>query len=233
MCNRNVFNLETGKVICIVPAKNEQETIYACVSDLRNIGFRVLCIDDGSSDDTALIAKSAGAVVVQHSINLGQGAAIETGIEVIRRRIINCSYIATFDADGQHHASDLLQFVEILDQNPDVGVVLGSRFLNSSSKIPRVKSLFLKLSAKLSRVTLKLQLTDRHNGLRMFRTEHCDDFRISSSGYDHADEFLRIIKLKKIKFVEAPVKITYFSDRKGQPLINGVKIFIDNILRSR
>src|SRR4051812_15310889 len=97
----------------IIPAFNEASIIGDVISDVRSVFGNVVCVDDGSRDDTADIALRAGAHVVEHPVNLGQGAAIQTGVEYARSRP-GASVFATFDADGQHRVKDLIRMIDRL-----------------------------------------------------------------------------------------------------------------------
>ncbi|MGB7740947.1 MAG: glycosyltransferase family 2 protein, partial [Steroidobacteraceae bacterium] len=120
-------------VCVVVPAFREGKVIAATVGELRSQFPNVVVVDDGSGDSTAQEARRAGAHVVCHPINLGQGAALQTGISFAVRS--GAAFVATFDADGQHHVSDLCQMVEILRREP-VDIVLGSRFLGKTESMP-------------------------------------------------------------------------------------------------
>ena len=84
----------------VIPAFNEAPVIGGVVAGVRALFPRVLVVDDASDDDTAAIARAAGAYTATHPINLGQGAALQTGFEAALAR--GARYVVTFDADGQH-----------------------------------------------------------------------------------------------------------------------------------
>jgi glycosyltransferase involved in cell wall biosynthesis len=222
-------NFSPTGIVCIVPAMNEGSVIYDTVTELVDLGLTVLCVNDCSSDDTLKNAQEAGALIVSHSLNLGQGAALETGFEIIRRGLIHCDYVATFDADGQHVASDLLRMKDILDLNPKIMVTLGSRFLEKNDQVPLLKKIMLKSAARIGKLTYKLDISDRHNGIRLFRKEFLSYHRIDNPGYGHADEFLDTIHRCGLRFEEVPVTINYsvYSRSKGQPMINAIRLIFD------
>src|ERR1700757_4573840 len=97
----------------VIPAFNEAAVIGEVIADLRAVFDHVVCVDDGSTDETGDIAMRAGAHLVRHPINVGQGAAIQTGVEYARARP-GARVFATFDADGQHRVKDLAAMVERL-----------------------------------------------------------------------------------------------------------------------
>lgn len=218
----------------IVPAFNEAKVIGDVITDLRQTFAHVVCVDDGSRDDTAEIALRAGAHVVRHPVNLGQGAAIQTGVEYARRQP-GAAVFVTFDADGQHRVKDVLAMIERLSTG-DVDVVVGTRFSGSTvSHTPPLKKLILRTAAWLSPSSHRLGLTDAHNGLRAFNKTVADNLNLTMSGMSHASEFVKLIVENNWRVAEEPVEILYteYSMSKGQPLLNGVNIVFDGFLRGR
>lgn len=218
----------------IVPAFNEAQVIGEVVAELRSRFPHVVCVDDGSRDSTAEIALRAGAHVVVHPVNLGQGAAIQTGVEYARSQP-SATVFATFDADGQHRVADVLTMVDRLSRG-DVDVVIGTRFAASTvTHTPPLKRLILRAAAWLSPASRRLGLTDAHNGLRVFNRTVADNLALTMSGMSHASEFVSLIDENGWRVAEEPVEILYtdYSMSKGQPLLNGVNIVFDGFLRGR
>jgi glycosyltransferase involved in cell wall biosynthesis len=191
-------------------------------------------VDDGSADDTGEIARRAGAHLVRHPINLGQGAAIQTGVEYARKQP-GAQIFATFDADGQHRVKDLATMVDRLRAG-DVDVVIGTRFgAQRGARPPFVKRIVLQTAARLSRRGRRLGLTDTNNGLRVFNKKVADGLDITMSGMSHANEFIMLIDENHWRVTEEPIEVLYteYSMSKGQPLLNGVNIIFDGFLRGR
>ena len=218
----------------VIPAFNEAAVIGEVVADVRSVFDNVVCVDDGSTDDSGEIARRAGAHLVRHPINLGQGAAIQTGVEYARKQP-GAQVFATFDGDGQHRVKDLAAMVDRLGAE-DVDVVIGTRFgANGGTRPPLVKRLVLRTAARLSRRGRRLGLTDTNNGLRVFNKKVADGLDITMSGMSHANEFIMLIAENHWRVVEQPVEVLYtdYSKSKGQPLLNGVNIIFDGFLRGR
>ena len=219
----------------VIPAFNEASVIGDVISDVRSIFDHVVCVDDGSSDDTGEVALRAGAHSVRHPVNLGQGAAIQTGVEYARRQP-GAAVFATFDADGQHRVKDVIRMVDRLSAE-DVDLVIGTRFADPGvvSRTPLLKRLVLRSAAAVSRRSRKLGLTDAHNGLRVFNKKVADALNLTMSGMSHADEFIALAYENHWRVTEEPVEILYteYSMSKGQPLLNGVNIIFDGWLRGR
>src|ERR1700753_1301717 len=176
----------------VIPAFNEAAVIGEVIADVRSVFDHVVCVDDGSADDTGEVARRAGAHWVRHPINLGQGAAIQTGVEYARKRS-GARVFATFDADGQHRVKDVSAMIERLVAE-DVDIVIGTRFgAPQGSRPPFLKRIVLRTAARLSRRGRRLGLTDTNNGLRVFNKTVADGLDITMIGMSHATEFIMLI----------------------------------------
>ncbi|MEO1384254.1 MAG: glycosyltransferase family 2 protein, partial [Bacteroidota bacterium] len=89
----------------IIPAYNEARVVRSVIVELLHAGYQVIVVDDGSTDDTGRVLKDLSLVYVAHALNLGQGAALETGMEMARR--LEADYVIHFDADGQHPLEEI------------------------------------------------------------------------------------------------------------------------------
>jgi glycosyltransferase involved in cell wall biosynthesis len=238
----NLVSIETHYpgVWIVIPAFNEAAVIGEVVADVRSVFDHVVCVDDGSRDGTGEIARRAGAHLVRHPINLGQGAAIQTGVEFARGQP-GAQVFATFDADGQHRVKDVAAMVERLTAD-DVDIVIGTRFATRDGSRPPdakgppfLKRIVLRTAVLLSPRGRRLGLTDTNNGLRVFNKTVADALDITMSGMSHANEFILLIAENRWRVVEEPVEVLYteYSKSKGQPLLNGVNIIFDGFLRGR
>jgi glycosyltransferase involved in cell wall biosynthesis len=224
---------ETLDAWIVVPAFNEAGVIGDVITALRSVFTNVVCVDDGSADGTGDIALRAGAHLVSHPVNLGQGAAIQTGVEYARSQP-GSRVFATFDADGQHRVEDLVTMIDRLRRD-DVDIVIGTRFGAGVSRPPLLKRVVLQTAVRLSRRGRTLGLTDSNNGLRVFNKTVADGLDITMSGMSHATEFVMLIAENHWRVAEQPVEVLYtdYSQSKGQPLLNGVNIIVDGFLRRR
>ena len=224
---------ETLDVWIVVPAYNEAGVIGDVIRQLRSVFANVVCVDDGSADDTGDIALRAGAHLVRHPVNLGQGAAIQTGVEYARSRP-GAQIFATFDADGQHRVNDVLAMIDRL-HSESADIVIGTRFGPGVSRPPLLKRVVLQTAATLSPRGRRLGLTDTNNGLRVFNKTVADRLDITMNGMSHAGEFILLIDENRWRVAEQPVEVLYteYSSAKGQPLLNGVNIIVDGILRGK
>ncbi|QUR69201.1 glycosyltransferase family 2 protein [Mycobacterium spongiae] len=222
----------------VIPAFNEAAVFGDVVADVRSVFDHVVCVDDGSADATGEIALRAGAHLLRHPVNLGQGAAIQTGVEYARQQP-GARIFATFDADGQHRVKDLATMVDRLSAG-GVDIVIGTRFGRppgkaSATRPPLVKRVVLQTAALLSRRGRRLGLTDTNNGLRVFNKTVADGLNITMNGMSHATEFIMLIDENHWRVAEEPVEVLYteYSRSKGQPMLNGVNIILDGFLRGR
>jgi glycosyltransferase involved in cell wall biosynthesis len=230
-----VTQMHYPDVWIVIPAFNEAAVIGEVIADVRSVFDHVVCVDDGSTDGSGEIARRAGAHLVRHPINLGQGAAIQTGVEYARKQP-GARFFATFDADGQHRVKDVAAMIDRLCGD-DVDVVIGTRFgqQEGDSRPPFFKRMVLQTAARLSARGRRLGLTDTNNGLRVFNKKVADGLNITMSGMSHANEFVTLIAENHWRVVEQPVEVLYteYSKSKGQPLLNGVNIIFDGFLRGR
>ncbi|WP_204366234.1 glycosyltransferase family 2 protein [Afipia sp. OHSU_II-C1] len=175
-------------------------------------------------------ARNAGATVCRHPVNLGQGAALQTGIDYALSR--GADHIVTFDADGQHRPIDAADMVKILDSGR-FDVVLASRFLGHTVGMQLSKRLLLKLATLYTRVTTGLEISDTHNGLRVFSANAARKIRIRQNRMAHASEILELISKLGLRYTEAPCTIIYtdYSMAKGQRMVGAVSILKDLLVR--
>ncbi|MCZ2402804.1 glycosyltransferase family 2 protein [Paenarthrobacter sp. Z7-10] len=210
---------------------NEASVVGSVIEGLLPVFPHIVCVDDGSSDGSQGVARRAGAVVVQHPINLGQGAGLQTGIEyALQDPELEC--IVTFDADGQHRVEDA-QAMAARVLSGEAEIVLGSRFLDHRTKLSPAKRLVLRTAAAQSRLATGMALTDAHNGLRAFNAELAGKIQLTQNRMAHASELVHQLARIKPVWVEHPVEIIYtdYSKSKGQSLLNAVNILAELFFR--
>lgn len=218
-------------VAFVVPVYNEAKVIGGVIKEILEHCTQVVCVNDGSRDNSAAEIVAAGGYLVDHPINMGQGAALQTGIE-FARLLPGVDYIVTFDADGQHRVDDALHMLEILESE-GVDIVLGSRFRGRTTNMSNLKRAVLKMAVRFTNLTSGVKLTDAHNGLRAFNRHVADTMEITAPDMTHASEIIDLISRNGYTYVEAPVTIDYtdYSVQKGQPVLNAVNIAVDTLLR--
>jgi polyprenyl-phospho-N-acetylgalactosaminyl synthase len=222
---------QKDKIFVVIAAFNEARVIGSVATQVRGLGYSTVVVDDGSKDGTPLEALGAGAFVIEHPFNLGQGAALQTGIDFALRH--GAQVIVTFDADGQHSATDIARLVQALERG-HADFALGSRFLDNSSDIPASRRLLLKAAVVFTRLTTGLKLTDAHNGLRAMTRRGAQAIRLRQNRMAHASEMLSQIAASGLPYVEHPVTIQYttYSLAKGQKAKDSVMILMDLVSKA-
>lgn len=218
------------KVTVVIPAWNEEDVIASVIQGVKKYVQTIVVVDDASSDQTAERARSAGADVLSHIINRGQGAALKTGIDYAL--LCGSDVIVTFDADGQHRPEEIERIVEPVVKG-DVDVVLGSRFLGKNPLgIPFMRRTVLKGGIWFTRMISPIHITDTHNGFRAFSAKAARVIRIRQDRMAHASEIIDEIAYHKLRFCEVPVTVSYtnYSIKKGQSSLNFIEISVKFIL---
>lgn len=225
------MNGANDDVCVIVPMYNEASTVASVVTALRESFSRIVCVDDGSTDGSQEIARAAGATVLRHAVNQGQGAALQTGFDYVLR-LTDAAYAVTFDADGQHVVSDAVRMVETARETRS-DVILASRFAGTSTAMPTARRLVLKAGIRFTQWTAKLDVTDTHNGLRVLNRNALTRIRLTMPRMAYASEFLSAIVPAGLTYVEVPTTVNYtdYSRGKGQSNINAVNILFDLAVR--
>ncbi|MDP2631809.1 MAG: glycosyltransferase family 2 protein [Candidatus Uhrbacteria bacterium] len=215
------------RIVAVIPAYNEENRVHAAVADVARFVDAVIVIDDGSSDNTVSEAEKAGAYVLIHPVNRGQGAAIQTGTDYALD-VLDADIIVHFDADGQMSGEDIKSIIQpIIEGSADV--VLGSRFLGLKSNMPFGRLITNRLSWLFTLLVSGIKVTDAHNGFRAFGRHAAEEIRITLNRMAHASEILDQIKVRKLRYVERPVSIKYSSETlaKGQSFFNGFTVLKD------
>jgi len=219
-------------VFVIVAAHNEGRVIESSIQPLVDRGYSVVVVDDASTDDTSARCRHLPVYLLRHPINLGQGAALQTGMSFALRQ--GARYLVHFDADGQHRAEDIDVLVSPL-RDGEADVVLGSRFLRRADRdaVPVRRRLVLRVGVMVNGLLTGLWLSDAHNGMRAFTAGAAARIDLRENRFAHASEILNQIRQSRLRCVERPTTIRYteYSMEKGQSALNGVKIVIDLLLR--
>lgn len=214
----------------ILPAYNEGRQIAATLTSLQNKGYdNIIVVDDGSSDHTFEAARAMGVHVVQHSINLGAGAATSTGIEVALRN--HADVIVTFDADGQHAPEDIFDVVKpILCGEADA--VFGCR--DYDKEMPKLRRYANIAGNILTWAISGLYVSDSQSGMKAFSRRAAAEIHISASGYEFCSEIFREIHYKQIRWKEVPIQAIYtdYSKSKGQSFARGIATASKLVVRS-
>lgn len=230
--NINDADFLDKEVFVIIPAYNEGSVLGQTVDELLPYGFQVAVIDDGSSTPASTHLQNRTVHYLRHITNLGQGAALQTGIEYALLK--GAKAVVHFDADGQHSPSLISNLLGPIRRG-ECDIALGSRFINKKDRcsVPRIKQVLLKAGVCISWLFAGLWLTDTHNGFRALSQEAARQIKLTENGYAHATEILERIRKSGLRVKEVPTTIRYteYSLSKGQSVFNSINIFFDLLLR--
>jgi glycosyltransferase involved in cell wall biosynthesis len=213
-----------------VPAYNEGRVITDTVERLLAAGYQVVVVDDGSSDETMEVRRLP-IVYLRHPVNLGQGAALQTGMTYALRA--GADIAVHFDADGQHDCGQIERLIApIVDGEADV--VFGSRFLRQQDReqVPWKKRILLRGGILVSWAMTGMLLSDTHNGFRAMSRRALERVQLQENGFAHATEIMQRVREGGMRYVEVPITISYsaYSQQKGQRLSGSLSILFDLIM---
>jgi len=215
------------KIAVGLPAYNEEKNIAAIIIKLKQITDTIIVCDDGSSDLTSKIASELGAMTVVHQKNMGYGAAIASLFS--KAREIGVDVLITFDADGQHRLDDIKVVMEpILKDEADI--VIGSRFLNESSNVPKYRKIGIKTITGLTNVTSGSKITDAQSGFRAYNSKVLQDIAPSEHNMGVSTEILIKAAKSKMRIVEVPITILYDGDTSTHnPVSHGSSVIFSTL----
>ena len=214
-------------IVIGVPAYNEEKNIAKIILKLQPLADMILVCNDGSSDLTGPIAEKMGAVVINHPKNLGYGGAIRSIF--FKARELHADILVTFDADGQHRVEDITNVIQpISDNNADI--VIGSRFLDNSTNIPKYRKVGIETITKLTNVSSDIKVTDSQSGFRAYNKKVLEEINPSDLGMGVSTEILIKANNKKFRISEVPIKVLYEGDTSTHnPVSHGVSVVMSTM----
>lgn len=217
----------TSKTALIVPVYNEEKVITKVLRDLQSKAqsnnYLIIVIDDGSTDKTLERVQSLKKIVIlRHLINMGQGAAVRTGLTYARR--VGCNYAVTMDSDGQHDTMDVLKLAKLI-QNSEYDMIVGSRLIDSKG-MPWYRIAGNKFLGTITFLLFGVNVSDSQSGMRALNASALDTLHFSSNRYAFCSEMIWQAKRAGLKTGEAPIKAIYtdYSLKKGQRNIDALPI---------
>ena len=220
-----------NNIYILMPVYNEEKVVGNIIEELNKTFDKILVVNDGSTDRSKEIIQDYDVTLINHPINLGQGASIKTGIEYIIK-YTDAKSIITFDADGQHEVKDALNFAKKIEEINEE-IIFGSRFLGYQNNIPILKRLLLRIAVFITNYLYSMNLTDTHNGLKAIKRSCLEKLEIDIEGYAFETEIIMNISKKNISYIELPTdtKYTEYSKNKGQSIFNSIIIFEEILMR--
>ena len=218
------------EIFVIIPCYNEAAVIRNTVIEVLRHGYNVVIIDDSSKDNSKNELKGLPVYYLRHRVNLGQGAALQTGIDFALKK--GAKYFVTFDADGQHDSDDIPGMIALLEKEK-ADIVFGSRFLpGSKTNVSRSRSFALNLGRYINYFTSGIMLSDSFNGMRIFSKQAAEKIKLTENRMSHPAQLLMLTAASKLKYTEYPVAVHYsdYSKNKGLKNKDGIKIIIEILL---
>ena len=211
------------KITVGIPAYNEEKNIAGIIEKLSGIADTVIVCNDGSSDNTGKIAEKMGAIVINHSKNLGYGGAIRSLF--LKARDLGSDLLITLDSDGQHRIEDVLPVAEPIISN-QADMVIGSRFLDGNQEnIPKYRKAGIKIITKLANVSLEESVSDSQSGFRAYSKKILSEITPSENGMGVSNELLLKSNKKGFKIAEVPILVSYEGDTSTQnPISHGASV---------
>lgn len=193
------------KICVIIPAYNEEKTIRELIRSVKRYIADVLVVNDGSSDETEEVSKGAGASVINFKENIGKGTALKVGFDYVLKN--NYDAVITMDADGQHSAGDIINFID--DALPsDVSVVVGNRMADPED-MPTARFITNLFMSLIISAICRQNIPDTQCGFRLIKCDLLKDMRLVSSNYEIESELLIKASRLHTKIVSVPIKSVY------------------------
>jgi glycosyltransferase involved in cell wall biosynthesis len=217
-------------IFVIIPCYNEAFVIRNTVSSVLEKGYSVVVVDDCSKDNSKKELVNLPVYYLRHRVNLGQGAALQTGISFAMKK--GAEYFVTFDADGQHDCNDIEGMIKLIELSK-TDIVFGSRFLSGSkTNVSGSRSFVLNVARYVNYLVSGILLSDAYNGLRLFNRKAAGELHLTENKMAHATQIQMLVVKKKLRYAEYPNSIHYneYSKGKGLKNLDGIKIFFEIFL---
>jgi len=215
------------QIVIGIPAYNEEKNIAKIIVKLQNITNKIIVCNDGSTDLTSEIADKMGAIMINHPKNLGYGAAIKSLFS--KARELDADVLITFDADGQHRIEDINKVLEPIEHN-NADIVIGSRFLDNTIKIPAYRKLGINIITKMSNITTKKKITDSQSGFRAYNKKSLQEIIPSDNGMGVSTEILIKANKKSLRVIEVPIIILYEGETSTHnPMSHGISVMLSTM----
>lgn len=216
--------MKDESIYVVIPAKDEGRYIQSLIKQIKDLGFKnIVVVNDQSIDRTKTLAEEISDIVVlDHVINLGPGAATQTGIAHAVSK--NADMILTIDADLQHNPKDLIRLRNHL-QKSQADLVIGSRFIGKN-EIPISRIFYNKVGNFVSFLLTGKMLTDSQSGLKAISGNLARSLNLSYDGFEFCMEIIKQASHTNAKIDEIPVDVRYTKETtsKGQNLMSCINM---------
>jgi glycosyltransferase involved in cell wall biosynthesis len=216
-----------GPILAVIPAHDEDRFLASVILKARRFVDLVLVIDDGSTDETAWLAETAGAKVIRQPQNQGKAAALNIGL--CAARDAGALAVVLIDGDGQMNPNDIPAMLKpILDDQADI--VIGSRFLGVPSNTPRWRIFGQQALTTATNLASGVALTDSQSGFRALSRRALEAFNFKTLGFSVESEMQFLIKQHNLTVRELPIIVNYDEGPKRNPIKHGFQV-LNGILR--
>ena len=206
-----------GKVIAVMPARNEEKHIASVIEGVRRYADEIVVVNDGSTDRTGEIAREMGCAVVEHEKSMGLGKSLRDGIE--KALELGAEIVITIDADGQHNPDDIPKFLETINGHD---FVLGERDLSAYPLVKRIGNWGLTL---LTNLVCGTNLRDTESGFRAFKAGALKKMNLTAEKYEIAADFVFEAGRLKLKTANVRISSPLYHKGKGVSVKDGFRNF--------
>jgi glycosyltransferase involved in cell wall biosynthesis len=212
------------RIIAGIPAYNEEQFIADVVRKAREFVDEVIVVDDGSTDKTARIAKTSGAVVISHKVRRGAGGATRSCFEAAKARGANV--LVTLDGDAQHKPAEIAKLVAPI-LSGEVDLVIGSRFLGGQGNMPRYRQLGIKVITWLFNFGSRVKVSDAQSCFRAYGEKALHSLSATEEGFGFSVELLVQARHKGFALAEVPIRCLYHpASHSANPVIHGIGVVL-------
>ncbi len=215
------------QILAAIPSFNEGLYIGSVILQTKKFVDQVIVIDDGSTDNTAEIARAAGAVVIKHRQNYGKGVAVSSAFKEAQLR--KAQVLVLLDGDGQHDPAQIPEIIRpLLEKKADV--VIGSRFLEAKKFVPKYRTFGQSVLTWITNLGSRTSLTDSQSGFRGFSRKAVEAMDLKEKGLSVESEMQLVMREKGLKILEVPIKAHYHGKAKRNPLAHFLNV-VNRIMR--
>jgi len=219
-------------VCVVIPAFNEAENILKVISGVKALGIDVIVVDDGSLDETSLIAEKGGAYIIHHRERCGKGFSLSRGFDYAIKN--GYDIIISMDADGQHDPADIQHFLDKA-KNKESCVVLGNR-MDNPKDMPFARIITNKLMSSVISAICRQDIPDTQCGFRLFSKDAISGIDIEARKFEVDSELLVKLARNGFKIESVPIRSIYGKEKsKIRPIRDTFRFmrFVIKILLER
>ncbi len=211
------------KTCIIIPSYNESNTIAGLISQVQSLKLGLVVIDDGSTDNTAVIAEKNGAVVIRNARNQGKGASLIRGFEYCLKN--NFDAAITMDGDGQHLPEDIPNFISLAEKKEEIGIIIGNRMFNRRN-MPFIRVMTNKFMSWLLSRIIRQKIHDSQCGFRLIKRKVLEELSLKTHKFEIESEIIIEAGRKGFKIESIPIQTVYRKERSHiNPFVDTFRFF--------